>query len=677
MSNAERQRKYRLNRDRDRQRRADYIESEKKKYIADKSVGKRKLVENMTSREKRTARKKWKQVSQRYRASKKEEKNTLIVTPPSSPESDENAPGPSGQEDVMRMRNRVAAKCYRDNIRLRSENEQNKKKAALYKRRWTRELNRHKKANKDQDLTPRTKTRSLLKYYPKKAVRKTLEFHHALLDQIKSSYKTSSKHTEKRSITRLLSGSILQKYKMKYSALRYCGIYTRKTSSTPRIYTSLSRRSLKAVHNFYERDDVSRVTTGIKNTVTSKKIKKQRRILNDSLMNLYAMFQSEISIKISYTTFCRLRPFWVLFPTDRDRNTCLCKLCDNTQFMVSSLKKVGVTDTDDIDKLVDKIVCDSKQKECMYGDCIECGEKEITINTDKLNDETTWSEWTIKKENRTVRSEDKEVSFTVKQLVSGSIGELVEKCQTILKTYKRHVYNVRSRFKYFKERKASMQENDVIIHVDYSENYVCKLASEIQSMHFGASKKQITLHTGIFHTYANESGNTFCTVSDNLHHGPAAVWAHLNPILCDIKQSNPKVENVEIFSDGPTTQYKQKGNFYLLSTQIFDMGFSNATWNFFEPGHGKGTPDAVGGSLKRSADKKVKYGTDITSASVFVEAVKGSSTKIYEISDNDITQRVTQLEKTVVKTVSGTMKIRQVVTNMTGSISHRESSCTC
>lgn len=50
------------------------------------------------------------------------------------------------------------------------------------------------------------------------------------------------------------------------------------------------------------------------------------------------------------------------------------------------------------------------------------------------------------------------------------------------------------------------------------------------------------------------------------------------------------------------TQYRQKGNFYLLSTEPYKFEFENVNWNYFEAGHGKGAPDGVGGALKRIAD---------------------------------------------------------------------------
>ncbi|CAG4960799.1 unnamed protein product [Colias eurytheme] len=60
-------------------------------------------------------------------------------------------------------------------------------------------------------------------------------------------------------------------------------------------------------------------------------------------------------------------------------------------------------------------------------------------------------------------------------------------------------------------------------------------------------------------------------------------------------------------------QYKNKFMFHLVYHHINDL-FPDATffaWNYSEPGHGKGAPDSVGGTLKRTADKAVAEGKDI------------------------------------------------------------------
>ena len=48
---------------------------------------------------------------------------------------------------------------------------------------------------------------------------------------------------------------------------------------------------------------------------------------------------------------------------------------------------------------------------------------------------------------------------------------------------------------------------------------------------------------------------------------------------------------VHFISDGPTKQYRNKVNFNLLANKIYNYGFTWATWNFLEAGHGKGTAD--------------------------------------------------------------------------------------
>lgn len=55
---------------------------------------------------------------------------------------------------------------------------------------------------------------------------------------------------------------------------------------------------------------------------------------------------------------------------------------------------------------------------------------------------------------------------------------------------------------------------------------------------------------------------------------------------------------IHFFSDGSTTQYRQKKNFFLLSKMISESVFEYATWNFFEASHGKGPADGVGGSIE-------------------------------------------------------------------------------
>lgn len=144
--------------------------------------------------------------------------------------------------------------------------------------------------------------------------------------------------------------------------------------------------------------------------------------------------------------------------------------------------------------------------------------------------------------------------------------------------------------------------------MDFSQNYVAKYDKEIQSAHFGASNRQISLHTGLLYSFDPNAKKlmqrTFCTVSDNLDLNSYSVWAHMKPIIQEISMSFP---TTHFFSDSPSSQYRNRGNIYLMKKLLphYCNNLKCFTWNYSEPGHGKGAMDGVGGSLKRCSDFEV------------------------------------------------------------------------
>ena len=62
------------------------------------------------------------------------------------------------------------------------------------------------------------------------------------------------------------------------------------------------------------------------------------------------------------------------------------------------------------------------------------------------------------------------------------------------------------------------------------------------------------------------SVKSFATVSSCLDHGAHAIWAHLTPVLSRLAQSHPEVDTIHFVSDGPTAQYRNRTNIFLLAT---------------------------------------------------------------------------------------------------------------
>lgn len=222
-----------------------------------------------------------------------------------------------------------------------------------------------------------------------------------------------------------------------------------------------------------------------------------------------------------------------------------------------------------------------------------------------------------------------------KDMKQGRLRDLIAKFEQELKEFKIHLFNISHQYQMYKNLKDSLESNEIILHCDFSENFTCKMHTEIQAVHFGASQFQISLHTSIVYQ-KNKKPQCYCTFSDSTNHSPEAIWAHLKPVLTHITRQSPEIDSIHIFSDGPTTQYRQKKNFFLFTTIIKDFALTG-TWNFFEASHGKGAADGIGGSVKRLLDKKVSYGNDILDAESALTLLKDeTSIKLFCIGEENI-----------------------------------------
>lgn len=194
-----------------------------------------------------------------------------------------------------------------------------------------------------------------------------------------------------------------------------------------------------------------------------------------------------------------------------------------------------------------------------------------------------------------------------------------------------------------------------------SENYSCKYETEVQSVDFGASRQQLTIH--IRKIWTTRFDTVFATVSESLRHDAAAVMANLQDILDFYLPQQDNVKTLHFMSDGPTTLYKNRTMFYLI-TQLLPKRYSQIkkiTYNFSESGHGKGPADGIGAALKRICDDEISYGRDITDLNSLLFTVTKKDKKIHVSSVS--LARIEEIDK-ILKDVKlqmfvGTRKIHQ------------------
>lgn len=177
--------------------------------------------------------------------------------------------------------------------------------------------------------------------------------------------------------------------------------------------------------------------------------------------------------------------------------------------------------------------------------------------------------------------------------------------------------------------------------------------------------------------YISGAVTSFCTVSASHRHDPPAIWAYLLPVLRDLKETHQHLKFLHIWSDGPTTQYRNKANFWLLDHFVSSL-FSSGSWNMFEAGHGKGAADAIGGVVKRSADQYVNLGHDLPNAIDLFNVLSSTLTvKMYYVAEDAI-HDIDQLMPQKIQPVPGTMQLHQIsLTDCRGVIKVQTLSCFC
>lgn len=109
-----------------------------------------------------------------------------------------------------------------------------------------------------------------------------------------------------------------------------------------------------------------------------------------------------------------------------------------------------------------------------------------------------------------------------------------------------------------KNLKNSLSVNCAIIHADFSENYGLKYNKEVQSMHFGGSCKEVSLHTAVTYNFdfaiSLVKATSMCTTSSCLRHDPRAVWAHIIRLIERAILDNPFMDTLRFQTGSPTSQ---------------------------------------------------------------------------------------------------------------------------
>ena len=129
-----------------------------------------------------------------------------------------------------------------------------------------------------------------------------------------------------------------------------------------------SKRMRESVGYFFLKDDNTRISAAKKDHVGNE----QKRFLLHPMKILHTKYQSESNIPVSYTFFCRNRPTNVVIPILKNRNVCICKLCDHFSYQIEKLHREKIITSSNTEEVLSSLVCSTSNIDCMFRCCVRC-----------------------------------------------------------------------------------------------------------------------------------------------------------------------------------------------------------------------------------------------------------------------------------------------------------------
>jgi len=376
------------------------------KYLKKKEKGTVKNVADLPPRKQRQKRKEWKQNSKKYRERNKEktkERTENVI---------EELPNNSLVEDVITITKDLPrtpttlelGECSGNNSASRVEMGRRivRRNRSILSKRFASITEKLAKKNKECDrlrkkfqrfeqktlksthLTPNSKIRKLVKKHNiPQHIRRKLVLGEGLATQLQENYRRLKTNKDKQIFTRLCSGGVIKKYRLQsqcpgflkarqIAALK--GLTQNSTRYQRKIATSALSDTLRnSIVSFFQDDACSRVCPGKKDCITKSKFKKQKRFLNETVGNLYKKYCKEHPTStVSFYSFARLRPFWVIKPQVTARDTCRCTVHANMEMLVNRVHELKIIEEKSPLNVMESICCNKNTVACLQRKCNIC-----------------------------------------------------------------------------------------------------------------------------------------------------------------------------------------------------------------------------------------------------------------------------------------------------------------
>ena len=398
-------------------------------------------------------------------------------------------------------------------------------------------------------------------------------------------------------------------------------------------------------------------------------------------------------LNISYGTSLQYKPFFVVSPTEREKESCLCKFCLNTRLLYRPILK-------HLKKNVPKTL----SMTAYFGDSIDCmpGEngffKEscITSNCEfdsckqepkyKLSDfdcspdaKTKYHQFVtdiVPYKNK--KGEDKKSTRTVRKDFEADFSNLKETFDNLAIKYLLHRFECKNDSFYWPQILAA-RDLGYIFHMDYSENISATPKEEPQDAHF--SGKQTSLHCTV--AYLPDGNHQYqYHMSDDLGHDTTFTVHVVRDLLAQYSDYK-NYDLVRFKSDNCSVQYCCKNVFFQYSQLSQEINKPIIIY-YGIAGHGRGLVDAMSGfGLKTPLRRAIVcenfwFNTSKELYDFITEKYSTDTSKIYvNIPAADLTTKRGKKSEEEEIVIKGCRKSRMISFHPDGSYQIARHMCNC
>ncbi|ESO97658.1 hypothetical protein LOTGIDRAFT_152749 [Lottia gigantea] len=324
-----------------------------------------------------------------------------------------------------------------------------------------------------------------------------------ILACVRKSLKTVKRSTKRQFVSNI--ASILdQKHGLKKKASKCLGIswnFLMKYSKLKKKNADVDQRkkrsdatpasTIDAIHDHYERPDMSTILPNRKSIAQGQ----PKHVLQRSVEATFKSFTNDNpSLKISESTFNKLRPKHILLQSKSKFYQCLCEPCTNIDLKLKVLNhevyQCQSTSCSIRDRYhaTDLTLCPKDQNphaklECIDRKCEICDvdlldhylQPLLNVSGDK---DVSWEYWG----QATYGNEGKKRVALLRS--SGTVKQLVDQLKEELISLSTHLFIARWQQNVFYTITKNPPTNSIVMVMDFAENYLCVMQNEAQSAHW-------------------------------------------------------------------------------------------------------------------------------------------------------------------------------------------------